>query len=329
MLTLGIDLSKAYFDATLRQADAQLSHKQFKNNAQGFAQLEKWLRKQMPKQASTELHACMEATNIYWEELADHLHAQGYSVSVVNPARIKGFAMSQMRRNKSDKLDSEVIAAFCAALEPRAWVPPTPTERKLRRLVRHRDALVKTQTQQKNRLVDCRDEDVRASLEVVLSTLADQIEQIEQRIADFIEQEPALREDKQLLTSIKGFGEVTAHLLMAELYDLADYDSARAAAADAGANPSHHESGETIRRRSKVSKVGKASIRGALFFPAMSAMQHNPVVRDLAQRLARRGKPYYLIVCAAIRKLIHIAYGVLKHRTPFDPNWESRPPVAT
>jgi len=57
--------------------------------------------------------------------------------------------------------------------------------------------------------------------------------------------------------------------------------------------------------------------------PAMTAIRHNPVVRTLAQRLERRGKPRLVIICAAIRKLIHLAYGVLKHRTPFDPNWHS------
>ncbi len=324
LYTLGIDLSKRYFDATLRQPNGQQPHKQFDNNAKGFVRLDKWLRRQLPESAA-ELHACMEATNVYWEELADYLHAQGYRVSVVNPARIKGFAMSQMRRNKTDKLDSEVIAAFCAALRPRGWQPPSPTERKLRRLVRHRDGLVKTQTQQKNRLVDCRDEEVRASLKVVLTTWAEQIRQIEERLAEFIAQEPDLRADKELLGSIIGFGETTVHLLLAEMYDLANYESASAAAADAGANPSHHESGDTIRRKAKTSKQGKAAVRGALYFPALSAIQHNPVVRALAQRLKARGKPHKVIVCAAIRKLIHIAYGVLKHRSPFDPNWE-RPP---
>lgn len=329
MLTLGIDLSKTYFDATLRQANGSLTHQQFDNNAKGFAKLDKWLRQQLPESGAGALHACMEATNIYWEDLADHLYAQGHTVSVVNPGRIKGFAMSQMRRNKTDKLDSEVIAAFCAALVPRAWQPPSATERKLRRLVRHRNSLVKTSTQQKNRRADCRDDDVRASLEIVLATLAAEIRRIEQQIAQFIAQDPQLCEKKRLLSSIQGLGDTSVHLLMAEMYNLADYESARAAAADAGANPAHHESGDTIRRRAKVSKMGKASVRGALYCPALSAMQHNPVVRDLAQRLAARGKPHFVVACAAIRKLIHLAYGVLKNRTPFDPEWESRPLAAT
>jgi len=323
MHTLGIDLSKRYFDATLRGADGHQVHQQFANNAQGFAQLERWLAQALADQADQAVHACMEATNLYWEALASHLYARGYTVSVVNPARIKGFSMTQLQRNKTDKLDSEVIAAFCAQIAPRPWQPPTQAERKLRRLVRHRDALLQTRTQQQNRLADCDDDDVRASLEVVLATLTAEIEAVQQKIVRHIGQDAQLREKKRLLTSITGLGETTVHLLMAEMYDLADYESARAAAADAGVTPTHHTSGDTIRRRPKLSKLGKASVRGALFFPAMTAIRHNPVVRTLAQRLERRGKPRLVIICAAIRKLIHLAYGVLKHRTPFDPNWHS------
>lgn len=317
---LGIDLSKKYFDATLQIESGEQLYARFDNNPKGFAQLDKWLL----RQGVSTLHACMEATNIYWEGLADYLYKKGYTVSVVNPARIKGFAMSQLQRNKTDKLDSKVIMSFCVAMSPKPWEPPTPAQRKLRSLVRHRAALVKTRTQQKNRLADCQDEDVRHSLQTVLATLESEIKRMEQQIADFIKKDPELREQKRLLISVTGFGEVVTHTLMAEMYDLADYDDAHAAAADAGVNPSHHESGETIRHKPKMSKVGKAAVRGVLYWPAISAIQHNPIVKALAQRMEKQGKPNKVIIGAAMRKLIHIAYGVLKNKTPFDPNWEAK-----
>lgn len=323
---LGIDLSKAYFDATLQLAEGRQVHQQFANDPRGFAQLDRWLRQQ---QGTEALHVCMEATNIYWEALAEHLHAAGHTVSVVNPARIKGFAMSQLRRNKTDKLDSQVIAAFCASQQPAAWQPPSAAERQLRARVRHRQALIKTRTQQKNRLADCTDEAVRASLQRLIEALDSEISQVEQQISQLIAQEPTLRERKRLLSSITGLGPVAVHTIMAEMYDLADYTDAHAAAADAGVHPRHHESGSTIRRRATMSKQGKAAIRSVLYFPALTAMRHNPLIQAFVERLRRRNKPTMVIIGAVMRKLIHLAYGVLKNRTPFDPEWGQRPAPAT
>ena len=316
---LGIDLSKAYFDSTVQKGCGEQVYARFENNEQGFKQLNKWL----VKQGVDELHACMEATNVYWEDLADYLHEQGYMVSVVNPMRTKGFGMSQMQRNKTDKVDSKVIVAFCAAVYPELWHPPTTAQRKLRALRRHRDALVKTRTQQKNRLVDCRDDDVRHSLETLIATLDAEIKAMEKQMAAFIKQDPHLHEQKELLCSINGFGTTVAHVLMTEMYDLADYKNAHAAAADAGVNPVHYESGHTIRKKPRISKVGKTAVRTVLYMPAITAIRHNPVIIALAQKMTAQNKPKKVIICAAMRKLIHIAYGVLKNKTPFDPNWEA------
>jgi transposase len=317
MMHLGNDLSKAYFDATLRKADASKVHRRFDNDAAGFSALAAWLH----AQGVTVLHACMEATNIYWEGLAAFLHEQGYTVSVVNPARIKGFAISQLRRNKTDKLDSEVIADFCAKMEPKVWTPPSAEQHKLRSLVRHRDALQKTITQQKNRLASCNDSDVRASLQRIIESLQAEQQELEAQIKKFIAAQPALQEQQDLLCSIQGIGPVASTKLLAEMYDLATYDDAHAAAADAGLSPAQYESGDTVHHKPRLSKVGKASVRSVLYWPAITAIQHNPVVKKLAQRLEAKGKPKMLIIAAAMRKLIHLAFGVLKNKTPFDPAW--------
>lgn len=325
MMHLGIDLSKRYFDAMLRLPKGEKVHGQFENNAAGFKALAKWLKKHKAK----GVHACMEATNIYWEALAAFLHAAGHRVSVVNPARIKGFALSQLRRNKTDKQDSDAIVDFCVATNPDAWTPPTPTQQKLRALVRHRAGLLKTLTQEKNRLADCQDSDVRASLQRVIDALQKELDHLEEQITQFIAQDETLCEQKALLLSIKGFGPVMTHKLLAEMPDLADYEDARAAAADAGVTPAHFESGDTVRRNAKMSKVGKASLRGALYFPAVTAMRFNPIVKALVQRLEQRHKPWKVILGAVMRKLMHLAYGVLKNKTPFDSNYGQPPLPAT
>jgi transposase len=308
---LGIDLSKRYFDATL-QAEGQSCYRRFSNDAVGIQGLLRWLKQQQV----TSLHACMEATNLYWEEVAQALYEQEYTVSVVNPARIKGFAMSQMRRNKTDKQDSEVIAAFCAAVRPTAWQPPSAVQRKLRHLERYADDLKQTLTQQKNRLANSKDADVQRSLQRLIDQIHQELQQVERQI------EQQIAEQESLRTPIPGIGEQVAHKLLAEFYDLHTYAAARTAAADAGLTPAHHQSGDSVRRKPRLSKVGKAAVRSSLFLPAITAIRFNPVVKALADRLRTRGKPKKLIIAAAMRKLIHLAFGVLKNQSPFDPNFE-------
>ena len=175
---LGIDLAKLTFDLTLLTSADLSQHHQFPNTQTGFKQLQQWLANQGVRQ----LHACMEATNVYWEALAQFLYDQGYTVSVVNPARIKGYAQSQMQRNKTDKQDSATIASFCATHTLRAWTPPTAAQRKLRALVRHRDDLIATRIQQTNRLQDTTDPEVRASLSAVLVRVKAQLKTTQQQI---------------------------------------------------------------------------------------------------------------------------------------------------
>lgn len=316
-MKLGLDISKRYFDATLQMGEDKKEYRQFKNTAKGIQSLLKWLK----RHGVEKLHACMEATNTYWEEVADALKQAGYDVSVVNPARIKGFAMSQMRRNKNDKLDSDVIVEFCAQMKPALWTPLTASQHKLRNWVRHRDGLKKTLTQQRNRLANTKDEDVRASLQRIIDTLTDELAQLEERIDDFIDADQEVQADKALITSIVGIGPATAHKFLSEMPDLARYQSASAAAADVGVTPSHHESGDTIRHRPHISKMGKASIRAILYWPAITAMRCNPLIKDFAARLEAKGKPKMVIIVAVMRKLVHLIYGVLKNRTPFDPNY--------
>lgn len=317
MMMLGVDVSKETIDVTLCDGQTRKTHQQFANTPAGFERLRDWLS----SQKITRLHVCMEATNIYWEALAEYCYQQGWQVSVVNPARIKGFAKSQMRRNKTDREDSEIIAEFCVRMQPRLWQPPTPIQRELRTWVRHQRALQKTLTQQTNRLQTCQHGEIRASWQTLITVLETELTQVEAKIQGLLQADAVLQQQHAYLCSIKGFGSKTALLLLAEMYDLAAYENARAAAADAGVTPCHYESGSSVRRRPKLSKVGKATVRAALYWPAITAISHNPLVKALAERLQAQGKPKKVIIGAAMRKLLHIAYGVLKHQTYFDPNY--------
>ena len=217
------------------------------------------------------------------------------------------------------KLDSAVIASFCATHHPAAWQPLSDEQRRLRALVRHREDLLQTQLQQQNRLRDTTDSLVVASLQTVVEVLASQLEAVERAIKEHLAAHSELRENLELLTSIVGIGVVTAAKLLAEVGDIEHYESAKAAAADAGLTPSTFESGTSVRRRPRLSKMGKVGIRGALYWPAITAMRRCPGCKAYAERLAARGKAKKVIIGAVMRKLVHIIYGVLKHRTPYDP----------
>jgi transposase len=314
---LGLDVAKAKFDAALLQ-DGRTHHRQFPNTATGFTDLRRWLG----GRATLPIHACLEATGSYGEALALFLHQQGVRVSVVNPARIKAFAKSELLRTKTDRVDAALIARFCAAHQPLVWTPPPPEQRHLQALVRRVEALKAMRQQERNRLdLEAADSLLRASLTEHLAHLDSQIATLQQQVRAHVQTHPTLRHQTQLLQSIPGIGETTAHKLLAEVPLLGQYRSARQAAAYAGLSPRQRESGSSVRGKTRMSKVGNAAVRRALYLPAVVALRANPILREFAQRLLTAGKPKMAVVGAVMRKLLHQAHGVLKHNRPFDPNY--------
>lgn len=314
--TLGIDISKNSFHVELSTSQ-KLRHRRFANRKEGFAELCVWLA----KHKAYPVHACLEATGPYSEALALYLHEQGHTVSVVNPAQIKAFGQSELLRNKDDRPDAGLIRRFCEKQQPMAWQPPPAHFRELQALTRHLENLLETRQQQVNRLETTTTKEVFKSLRKLVAHLDAEIKRTEQQLDDHIERHPDLKQQCQLLESIPGIGKRTATRLLAEIEDLSQYKSARQVAAYAGLTPRNNRSG-TRRGQTRLSKTGNARVRKALFLPAMVAKQHNPVVRRFCQRLARYGKTKMQLVGAAMRKLLHIAFGVLKSGKAFDPNHE-------
>jgi len=312
---VGLDMAKAKFDVALRLR-GKFKTKVFDNNPAGFAALLAWLA----KYGVTEAVFVMEATGTYHEALALHLADQGARVFVINPARIKRYAEASMLRGKTDAADARVIASFFeaqhASLEP--WVPPSAEVRALRELTRRLEALKDLRQQEANRLGLAREQRVRASLDAVLATLDEQIAQIERSIHDHIDRHPGLKADRELLASIPGLGTLSVPILMAEM-PWRSFASAAQAGAYAGLTPRRFESGATVMAKSRLSKIGAPRLRRALYFPAIVAAQHNPILRRFYQRLLANGKTKMAALAATMRKLIHIAYGVIRSGKPFDP----------
>lgn len=316
LATLGIDISKDSFHVEL-SINNKLRHRRFANRKEGFAELGTWLS----KHKAPPVHACLEATGPYSEALALYLHEQGQTVSVVNPAQIKAFGQSELLRNKDDRPDAGLIRRFCEKQQPAAWTPPPPHWRELQALTRHLENLLETRQQQINRLEVTNTKEVARSLRKLVTHLDAEIKRTEQQINDHIDRHPDLKQQCQLLESIPGIGKRTATRLLAEIENISQYKSARQVAAYAGLTPRNNRSG-TLRGQTRLSKIGNARVRKALFLPAMVAKQHNPVVRSFCHRLAQNGKTKMQLIGAAMRKLIHIAFGVLKSGKVFDPEHE-------
>ena len=318
---LGIDVSKDSLDVHLIIAATSL-HAGFANTPKGHKHLVRWLQKRCGQE---QVHICLEATGQYAFPVAEILHAADHLVSLVNPARISAYARSLLARNKTDRLDAAIIADFCRTQSPPAWHPPREELRELQALVRLLEDLTITRQAEINRLKSgIRSVDVARILEDHIAFLDDQIQQVEQLINTHIAHDDDLRRKKELLISIPGIGEKTAHILLGELLYLDSFQDAKQVVAYAGLNPRQRLSGK-LKGRSPISKTGNPHLRKALYFPAIVAKRRNPVVHQFCVRLEENGLVPMQVIIAGMRKLLHIAFGVLKNDCPFDPNYEQFP----
>lgn len=313
---IGIDVSKAELAVCVMDEAKGVEHATFPNTTKGFGNLTRYLK----KRKASGVRVCLEATGPYGEELAEYLHTRDYAVSVVNPVRIKRYAQSQLRRNKTDKLDAAVIADFCRTQEPPLWTPPDPAWVELRALVRHLDDLIGIQVQEKQRLESATSATVRAALKDHIAYLQEQMDQVTQQINDHIDQNPDWQHKRDLLNSIPGISDRTSSRLLAEIRDITAFDTVEQLVAYVGLNPRQRQSGK-YKGQVKISKVGNAALRAALFMPARSAKRHNPLVQPLVERMKAEGHCANAITVAVMRKLLHYIYGVLKSEQPFNPQY--------
>jgi len=315
-LTLGIDVGKQDLEVTLLDGEGVLAKTSVSNDSTGQESLLSWLEGWDAFPETT--HVCLEASGGYEEKIASFLHEEDYGVSVVNPRRIKGYADSQLRRSKTDSADANLIARFGQREEPRLWEPPTAAESRLRELTRARQTLKKEKTRTENRLDDTEEEAVREAYKDLLDEIEKKIDTLEDEIEEHVDASPDLGERCSLLTSIPGVALQTAAIVLSELKSPDRFESARQAAAYAGLVPSHYQSGSSVRGDPRMSKVGNARLRSALYFPSMTALRCNDAIKAFGDRLKERGKEKMVVIGAAMRKLLHICYGVLKSGRPFD-----------
>lgn len=312
---VGIDVSKEKIDVAFQPKKGKWRDKVFPNTRSGFQQLRTWLA----GFGVSSAHVCMEATNVYWEDLAEDLADHGFKVSVVNPFLIKRYAESIGVRSKTDRVDARVIAQFCSERSPEPWEPLSPSARQLRALVLRRRSLVDLRTQEENRLETVVAEQVQRSIRHVIGHLNEEIKDIERQISDHIEGDPTLRQQRELLNSIPGFGPVTTSAMLCQFGGKLRFTKSSQAVAYAGLDVRRHESGTSVRANPGISRKGHSWFRGTLYMPAVAVATHSAWGKAFSERLKAAGKPSKLILTALMRKMVALGYALLRSGKPFDP----------
>jgi len=321
MNIIGIDVSKNKLDCALINGSnhAKFKFKVVSNSEDGFIALIDWLSKHI-KSTVPEYHFVMEATGVYHERCAEWLFNTDSKVSVVNPAHIKYYGKSLGVRSKNDKKDSVVLARYGLTQKPIAWEPEAPEIRILKALASRLDAIEKDILREKNRhekssINPCSDS-VLDSIKMILAVLNEEKTNLERLIDLHINQYEYLQHNYALLLTIPGVGPVVSRYMLIVIGSRT-FKSASQCAAYIGLVPIQNESGSSLRGRSRLSKAGNPVIRAKLYMAAISALQHNPDIKIQNQRLLKNGKSKMSALCAAMRKLVHICFGVIKHQRPY------------
>lgn len=321
MFYLGVDVAKKKLDCLLLDSsNGKVKSKVVDNTAAGFATLLEWLG----KQKAAELHVVMEPTGMYHEAAALTLADAGLTVSLVNPAQLRAFAQGLGVKTKTDKQDSAVLAKFGVTQKPAPWQPPSMSARRLKALLARRDAVADDLQRERNRQeaadFSLTPDAVKESIAQSIAFLEAELKRFEKMIASHIDDDPDLRNNKDLLETIPGVGpRVATH--MTTLFAGRTFDSAEQLAAYLGLVPVEWQSGTSVRGRPRMSKAGPAHLRKVLYMPAVVARRCNPHIKALNERLMAKGKSKMAAIGAAMRKLAHLCFGVVHSGKPYDPKF--------
>jgi transposase len=321
MFYLGVDVAKKKLDCMLLDpSSGKMKSKSVDNTAAGFATLLEWL----DKQKAAKPYVVMEPTGMYHEAAALVLADAGLTVSLVNPAQLRAFAQGLGVKTKTDKQDSTVLAKYGATQKPAAWQPPSMSARRLKALLTRRDAVADDLQRERNRQeandYSLTPEAVKDSIAQSIAFLEAELKRLEKMIASHIDDDPDLRDKKDLLETIPGVGpRVATH--MTTLFAARTFDSAEQLAAYLGLVPVEWQSGTSVRGRPRMSKAGPAHLRKVLYMPAVVARRCNAHIKALNERLLAKGKSKMAAIGAAMRKLAHLCFGVVHTGKPYDPKF--------
>jgi len=300
---VGIDVAKHHWDVAIYGGKRV---RRFAADASGLAELLAWLQPLRPRLV------CLEATGGYERVLREALHGQQLRMSVINPRQIRDFARARGELAKTDAIDALMIACFAATFNPEPDEPPSPAQERLRALRARRQQVVHSLTQEKNRLATAPDEEARASIKEAIGFYDRQLRELDRRIAELTNTDPAFRERLALLVTVPGIGSVTASGLLAELPELGAMNRGQAAKL-VGLAPINRDSG-TLRGKRMIGG-GRVHVRRSLYMATIVATQHNALIRRHYRQLLARGKAKMTALVACMRKLLLILNAMIKNNS--------------
>ncbi len=329
--SVGLDISKDTFAACFsqRQADQEfrvLSSKSFTSTAGAFQQFDKWIQKY--RHSQVPLHFLMEATGVYYEELAYFLNAKGYRVTVLLPNKTAAYGKSLDYKSKTDKIDAQKLAQMSLERDLPKWEPISNEMLKVKRLSRERAELMDTLVAFKNRLHAKKHaykplSDSLSRSEKSINFLQKQITEIERKLAQLIKQDDFLRPRIEQVCSITGVGFITAITVVAEVNGFDLFKNKAQLVCYAGYDVIQRQSGTSIQGATKISAKGNHRIRKALYFPALTAVRLDPNFKALFDRVMDRNHIKMKAYVAVQRKLLILIYTIFKTNQPYDPNFGS------
>lgn len=313
---LGIDVAKNSFVASYLHCDKYYTES-FDNNKSGFNKLLSWI-----DYKKYDVVCCMESTGVYSYNLANFLYNKKVFVCLENPLKIHAYAKSRLTRHKNDEVDSRVICEYASKAELRAYKPLTNEHKKLKDISKAIDKYKSDITRFKNQFEakDSTDKKIMSSYKRMIKHIEKEIELLEKEFLKIITSNESLELDYNNLQTIPGISKITSQVMIGFIYDCSRFKTAKELSAYLGLIPSQYSSGSSIRKQSRVSKIGCSRIRKSLYFPAISAMIHNPIVKEFSEKLKSKGKSNMCVIVACMHKLVHIIFGILKHKKPFDAN---------
>jgi transposase len=303
----GIDIAKATLELNVDGASSSLA-----NDPKGHARILKLLAAAEAARPGYEIHVIVEATGGYEAMLVEALHSAGRRVSVIQPSRVRHFANAKNKRAKSDPIDAAILTAFGEAIQPPPARPPSAAQKHLVKLVARRAQLLDTRIAELNRAAHYNDKLLCRQSRQLLALLDRQIAQCDRAIAAQLAADQTMKARAERVQQVAGIGPVVAAVLQAQMPELGTLKEGEAAAL-AGLAPYNRDSGP--RKGARRICGGRAPVRCALYMAALSAVRHDPILRDFYARLCAAGKKPLVALTAAMRKLIVLLNHMLSKPT--------------
>jgi len=304
-INVGIDTSQSQLDIYVRPIGDYFS---VENTPEGARQAVRKIQKYQPTRV------LIEATGRLEMNLVCAAHNAELPVVVCNAGQVRQFARSTGRLAKTDKLDAQDIAHFGEALQPALTIIKPEKLRQISDLMTVRRQCLDMSTMQKNRLLRM-PKSVHPPIQRILKAIQKEIERIDLKLDKLVDAIPQWREQRDLLMSVKGVGKVVAYTLMSELPELGKLNRKEIAAL-VGVAPMNRDSG-SYRGKRRVSG-GRSKVRTVLYMSIWSAIQYDPKIKSMYERLVAAGKPKKVALVACMRKQLTILNTMMKNGTHWD-----------